>query len=85
MLYLEKDKTVNEINTTLTLYYEILIGKNFNVSHADNILMPLLNNAQEEFDNTKEVISNRRTDNTMSRRKRTNNDLQNIHIKLKIE
>ena len=27
----------------------------------------------------------RRTDNTMAKRKRTNNDLQNIHIKLKIE
>jgi hypothetical protein len=36
-------------------------------------------------------IINRRTDNTMAKRKRTkldkrtNNDLQNIHIKLKIE
>ena len=31
---------------------------------------------------------NRKTDNTMAKRtkyKRTNNDLQNIHIKLKIE
>jgi len=28
---------------------------------------------------------NRRTDNTMAKRTRTNNDLQNIHIKLKIE
>ena len=28
---------------------------------------------------------NRRTDNTMAKRKGTNNDLQNIHIKLKIE
>ena len=27
----------------------------------------------------------RRTDNTMAKRKTTNNDLQNIHIKLKIE
>jgi hypothetical protein len=28
---------------------------------------------------------NRRTDNTMTKRKRTNNDLQTIHIKQKIE
>ena len=27
----------------------------------------------------------KRTDNTMAKRKRTNNDLQDIHIKLKIE
>jgi len=39
---------------------------------------------QEEFEDTKEVIR-RRIDNTMAKRKRTNNDLQNIHIKLKIE
>jgi hypothetical protein len=38
---------------------------------------------QEEFEDTKGII--RRTDNTMAKRKRTNNDLQNIHIKLKIE
>jgi hypothetical protein len=32
-----------------------------------------------------ETVYRRRTDNTMAKRKRTNNDLQNIHIKLKIE
>ena len=35
-----------------------------------------------------ESVYRRRTDNTMDKRKstkRTNNDLQNIHIKLKIE
>ena len=32
-----------------------------------------------------ESVYRRRTDNTMAKRKRTNNDLQNIHIKLKIE
>jgi len=35
-----------------------------------------------------EFVQRRRTDNTMAKRKkhkRTNNDLQNIHIKLKIE
>jgi hypothetical protein len=38
-------------------------------------------NSQEEFEDTKGV--SRRTDNTMT--KSTNNDLQNLHIKLKIE
>jgi hypothetical protein len=37
---------------------------------------------KEEFADTKGVYR-RRTDNTMT--KRTNNDPQNIHIKLKIE
>ena len=40
----------------------------------------------EEFEDTKgqsESVYRRRTDKTMS--KRTNNDQQNIHIKLKIE
>jgi len=32
-----------------------------------------------------ESINRRRTDNTTAKIKRTNNDLQNIHIKLKIE
>ena len=32
-----------------------------------------------------ESIYRRRTDNTMAKRKSTNKDLQNIHIKLKIE
>ena len=31
------------------------------------------------------VNQGRRTDNTMAKRKRTKNDLQNIHIKLKID
>jgi hypothetical protein len=45
----------------------------------------------EEFEDIKEairIVNRRRTDNTMAKRKqeeRTNNDLQNIHIKLKIE
>jgi len=40
----------------------------------------------EEFEDTKGLIKirkSRKIDNTMS--KRTNNDLKNIHIKLKIE
>jgi hypothetical protein len=44
---------------------------------------------EEEFEETKRVIRtvNRRTDNTMANKKDkgTNNDLQNIHIKLKNE
>jgi hypothetical protein len=43
---------------------------------------------QEEFGDTKGAIRIRITDNTMAKRKkyeRINNDLQNIHIKLKIE
>jgi hypothetical protein len=32
-----------------------------------------------------ESVNRRRTDNTMAEVKRTNNDLKNIHIKLKIE
>jgi len=32
-----------------------------------------------------ESVNRRRTDNTMAKRKSTNNDHQNIHIKLKIE
>jgi hypothetical protein len=39
---------------------------------------------KREFGDTKRV-NRRRTDNTMAKRKRTNNDLQNIHIKLKIK
>ena len=42
---------------------------------------------KEEFEDTKGAIRihRRKTDNTMAKIKRTNNDLQNIHIKIKIE
>ena len=54
-----------------------------------NILMSSNNHLKEEFQDTKGVIRiriyRRRTDNTIAKRKRTNNDQQNIHIKLKIE
>jgi hypothetical protein len=46
---------------------------------------------KEEFENTKgysKFVYQRRTENTMDKKKelkRTNNDLLNIHIKLKIE
>ena len=53
------------------------------------ILMSSNNHLKEEFQDTKGVIRiriyRRRTDNTIAKRKRTNNDLQNINIKLKIE
>jgi hypothetical protein len=48
--------------------------------------LKVLKYIQEEFEDTKGVIRisvNRRIDNTMA--KRTNKDLQNIHIKLKVE
>ena len=46
---------------------------------------------QEEFENTKGVTrigiskKNKQNNGQMKKYKRTNNDLQNIHIKLKIE
>ena len=46
---------------------------------------------QEEFEDTKEVIrirqskENRQHNDQKKKGKRTNNDLQNIHIKLKID
>ena len=42
---------------------------------------------KEVFEDTKGVIQsvNQRTDNPMAKRKRTNINLQNIHIKLKTE
>jgi hypothetical protein len=42
----------------------------------------------EEFEDTKgvtRIVYRRRTDNTMAKRKRTNNDLLHIHIKQKIK
>ena len=48
-------------------------------------------NKQEEFEDTKEVIririskKNRKHNGQKKKYKRTNNDLQNMHIKLKIE
>jgi Fic family protein len=49
-----------------------------------------LNLFQEEFEDTKGIIrirksKNRRYNGQKKKYKRTNNDLQNIHIKLKIE
>ena len=50
----------------------------------------MLNVVKEEFEDTKEVIRIRKSKNRphngqKKKDKRTNNDLQNIHIKLKIE
>jgi len=50
-----------------------------------------LNIGQEEFEDTKGVIririskKNRQNNDQKNKYKRTNNNLQNIHIKLKIE
>ena len=47
-----------------------------------------MSDRQEEFEDTKQVIrivGRKRADNTMTKRKRTNNNLQNMHIKLKFE
>jgi hypothetical protein len=40
---------------------------------------------RKRTDNTNTMTKRKRTDNTIAKRKRTNNDLRNIHIKLKIE
>jgi hypothetical protein len=42
-------------------------------------------NGQKTEEQTTQWPKDRRTDNTMAKRKSTNNDLQNINIKLKIE
>ena len=40
---------------------------------------------KEDFEDTKGVIRIRKSNNTMAKRKRTYDDLQNIYIKRKIE
>ena len=65
-------------------------------SKEKEVALENVNQFVVEYDNNKkkslkipngqsESVYRRRTDNTTARRKRTNNDLQNIHIKLKIE
>jgi hypothetical protein len=55
------------------------------------LLLPNTDRLQEEFEDTKGVIririlkKNRQHNGQKKKYKRTNNDLQNIHIKLKIE
>ena len=55
------------------------------------LLLPNTDRLQEEFEDTKGVIririlkKNRQYNGQKKKYKRTNNDLQNIHIKLKIE
>jgi hypothetical protein len=54
------------------------------------IFMSIVLKYQEGFEDTKEVIGirrskNRQHDGQKKKYKRTNNDLQNIHIKLKTE
>jgi hypothetical protein len=50
--------------------------------HNDQMKKDRQHNDQRRTDNT---MTKRRTDNTMTKRKTTKGDLQNIHIKLKIE
>ena len=61
----------------------------YNYYNHDFQLYATTNKSNEKFEGTNGVIririNRRRTDNTMTKRKRTNNDLQSIHIKLKIE
>ena len=46
-------------------------------------VIPMDNLLKEEFEDAKGVIRIRKSKNTMV--KRTNNDIQNMHIKVKIE
>jgi hypothetical protein len=63
----------------------------FWVFYLGNSLFKSSKKKQEEFEDTKGVIiiriskKNRQLNGQKKRYKRTNNDLQNIHIKLKIE
>ena len=55
------------------------------------LMLMFSSRTQEEFEDTKEAIrirkskNNRQHNGQKNKDKRTNNDLQNIHIKLKIE
>jgi hypothetical protein len=62
-----------------------------NISKKRNNIYLSIDIVSEEFEDTKEVISiriskkNRQHNGQKKKYKRTNNDLQNIHIKLKKE
>ena len=79
---------------TLSLYFSFVVcrdGQRVAATHllslSNSAYLP--NSSQEEFEDIKEVISkskkNRQRHGQKKKYKRTNNDLQNIHIKLKIE
>jgi hypothetical protein len=59
--------------------------------HFKLLIWPTHRLIEEEFENTKGLISiskskkNRKHNDQKKKYKRTNNDLQNIHIKLKIK
>ena len=62
----------------------IFLNELANQKHFE-ILLSCLMNCKKEFE---EFVNRRRTDNTIAQKKmdkRTKNDLQNIHIQLKIE
>ena len=83
------------MNTVDNLFKMLIIShviksKLIKVSLDNNIILAKIKLLEEEFEDTKEVIririsKNRQHNCQMKKYKRTNNDLQNIHIKLKIE
>ena len=76
------------IRRELHLHYFFCVN-----NHLCIYVLHILNTSQldahiarsEGFEYTKRVSRIRKSNNTMTKRKRTNNDLQNIHIKLKVE
>ena len=81
---------------TLSLYFSFVVcrdGQRVAATHllslSNSAYLP--NGSHEEFEDIKEVIrirkskKNRQRHGQKKKYKRTNNDLQNIHIKLKIE
>jgi hypothetical protein len=68
----------------------VIKSKLIKVSLDNNIILAKIKLLEEEFEDTKEAIririsKNRQHNGQKKKYKRTNNDLQNIHIKLKIE
>jgi len=81
---------LNKLNNISNEWTSNICVKNCSVSVTnDELKMP--NGQSEEFEDTKGVIririskKNRQHNGQKKKYKRTNNDLQNIHIKLKIE
>ena len=83
------------MNTVDNLFKMLIIShviksKLIKVSLDNNIILAKIKLLEEEFEDTKEAIririsKNRQHNGQKKKYKRTNNDLQNIHIKLKIE
>ena len=83
------------MNTVDNLFKMLIIShviksKLIKVSLDNNIILAKIKLLEEEFEDTKEAIririsKNRQHNGQKKKYKRANNDLQNIHIKLKIE